>query len=452
MVSIIPQETPADLIGKMMGQSLSENLPRGLQQMAGLQAIDRLQGDIAGANGDISKIIPALAKAYTLNPNLERSGISQLVPLAQRKAGAQDFPVGGGRVPTQKAETGKTEPVRLTDLVQPRASQVQDPQGIGQFQLPYGVEEFAGIRQAARQRGYTQEMEDRFIADAKEINDVAQAGRNVQTANYAQQQQERSDTLQNQKLFSDYLSKNAPEFVSNPDEREIALKESEKPENMKESSFERRLANVRRALRPYQQEKAALQKALQRPLTGWTKEQTDFNRKRAQRMVDMGQKDQLRLMIAQGGGGEVEEATLLNPLNNSIDQRLKMFKFQNPLQSVQSIEPDSPEYTKQLQRGTELLQKQMNGAVDYISKSLETGNYNNPGTNLLLLRNRLMTDGKLSWEQAGQLIEHAIEKSGKQLDQHQQIDFQKLAYPPLTGDSYSETILNNLLFPVTRKQ
>src|SRR5271154_3216069 len=82
-VSILPgnSRTPWDLIGQMTGQNISQNLPgavqQGYQRQQGLNAIDQLQNDLAQSGGDISKMLPAIARAYTLNPNLERSGIAE---------------------------------------------------------------------------------------------------------------------------------------------------------------------------------------------------------------------------------------------------------------------------------------------------------------------------------------------------------------------------------------
>src|SRR5271154_6571719 len=92
-VSILPgnSRTPWDLIGQMTGQNISQNLPgavqQGYQRQQGLNAIDQLQNDLAQSGGDISKMLPAIARAYTLNPNLERSGIAEHA-LRQAKVGA----------------------------------------------------------------------------------------------------------------------------------------------------------------------------------------------------------------------------------------------------------------------------------------------------------------------------------------------------------------------------
>jgi len=91
MVSILPnQRTPFDVIGQDVGKALQGVLPgavqQGFQRGQGLGAIDQLQEALGAAGGDINKILPALAKAYTMNPGLERSGLGQQY-LQQSKVG-----------------------------------------------------------------------------------------------------------------------------------------------------------------------------------------------------------------------------------------------------------------------------------------------------------------------------------------------------------------------------
>lgn len=100
MVSILPSaRTPGDLISADVGRALQGVLPgaiqQGFQRGMGLNAIDQLQADLASSGGDINKMLPALAKAYTLNPNLERSGLGQTF-LQQAKTG-RAFPDAAGQ-------------------------------------------------------------------------------------------------------------------------------------------------------------------------------------------------------------------------------------------------------------------------------------------------------------------------------------------------------------------
>ncbi len=79
MVSILPpKRSPVNLIGESLskfGQNLPNTLEERFQKERGLGAITELEKSLGEAGGDINKILPALAKAVTMNPQLERSGI-----------------------------------------------------------------------------------------------------------------------------------------------------------------------------------------------------------------------------------------------------------------------------------------------------------------------------------------------------------------------------------------
>ena len=459
MVSILPSErSPFDVISKDVGRALQGVLPnavqQGYQRGQGLGAIDQLQEALGAAGGDINKILPALAKAYTMNPGLERSGLGQqFLQQAQRQQGSKEFPTGHPK--RQGEQQGQEVPVAVGDLVQPRPSMVTNPQGVQDFQLPFGPDEIANIRQQSRQQGYTPEMEERFVNDAKEYNQGAQAKREYELNNYAQQQQQRRDTLENQNLFNKYMENNAKELWENPDDRELAIQAAGKILNdpkTKDKSFTDVLGKVKDELRPYQAAKKALDRSLQRPLFGQTKEQRALSRPRAQMMVKMGQKPQLQLMIAKNGHGEVEEADLLNPLPESFENNLNKFgKVLDPLNFVSNIDPESPEYQEQFARGQERFQNQKTYLSNFLADNMTSGTYNAPGTNLILTRKNLMDKG-LSWDDAAKVIDEAINKGKLKLDPQQQIDHQKLSIPPLTGDSYLDTIMNNIMFPITGKE
>ena len=134
-MAILDQSSPQDLVAKIMGQGIARNLPGGLQQATqrqmGLGAIDQLQNDLSGANGDISKILPALARAYTLNPNLERSGLGQQY-LQQAKLG-NAFGGQGQIGQNAQATTGMSNPSQpQQETSQPASTmeEVKDTNGI----------------------------------------------------------------------------------------------------------------------------------------------------------------------------------------------------------------------------------------------------------------------------------------------------------------------------------
>ena len=463
-ISILPSaRTPWDLIGGMIGENLSKNLPgavqQGYQRQLGMNALSTAEGNIKNLMADKSKppdpfqIAMEFAKVAAQNPNLERA-IGPLYQTAlqqsQRQTGAGEFPPGHPKKTTGEGAEQKEVPVSVSDLVPPKQSQVSDPRSIGDFTLPYGPDEISGIRQKARQLGYTADMEERFVNDALEYNKIAQNRRDIDIQNYQQQQQQRADTLQNQRDFEKYMVEHSPEFANNPDEKELALRASQKYQ--KEHSFAERNAKVKEELRPYQAAKTALKKTLNRPLFGQTKEQRELARPRAQMMVEMGQKPQLQLMIANGGNGEIEEADLLNPLPSKFENNLDKFgKIVSPLDFVKSIDPDSSEYNEQLDRGRQKRENQKKYMTNFLADNIESGTYKDPGTNLLLTRAHLMNKG-MQWDEAGQLIDQALNQGKIKLDPQQKIDYQKLAYPPLTADNYLDTVMNNIMFPITGKQ
>ena len=126
MTTILPSaRTPWQSIDQAIGQQISNNLPgavqQGFQRQQGLNAIDQLQSDLSSANGDISKILPALARAYTLNPNLERSGIGQLAVQQGQRNAAVNPVLGAIGSPSQGATPG------MAGMASNAAQQVAQP-------------------------------------------------------------------------------------------------------------------------------------------------------------------------------------------------------------------------------------------------------------------------------------------------------------------------------------
>lgn len=78
MTTILPQaRTPWDTISQSIGSSLEHALPSAIQKQQGLDAVTQLQKQLSESGGDPTKMLPALMRAYTLNPGLERSGLGQ---------------------------------------------------------------------------------------------------------------------------------------------------------------------------------------------------------------------------------------------------------------------------------------------------------------------------------------------------------------------------------------
>jgi hypothetical protein len=119
MTTILPPGGgPWSLIGQQIGQSLNQNLPGIIQQRQqrerGYSAIDRLQKDLQEAGGDISKILPAIARAYTDNPNLERSGIAQYA--LQNAKAANIYGPNQQQPPQQTDIPGQPQPNRPNEV------------------------------------------------------------------------------------------------------------------------------------------------------------------------------------------------------------------------------------------------------------------------------------------------------------------------------------------------
>lgn len=107
-MTVLPSErTGMDVLGKYIGEGMNNAMPQMYENQKtqrGLSAVDELQSALQGANGDMGKILPAIAKAYSLNPNLQRSGIAEhYIKQAQIK-GEQDLPPPGGQ-PRDRSET-----------------------------------------------------------------------------------------------------------------------------------------------------------------------------------------------------------------------------------------------------------------------------------------------------------------------------------------------------------
>jgi len=449
--------TPRPSIGSALGQALGTvgGEQFGYQRERGrtLNAIEEAKTAVNKAQS-LPELYLALQSAAAGSEGAQRA-LGQAFPVFaqqfQRKKGAEEHPAGG------KTE-GKAAPVTsVVDLLPPKQDPnqgaLQDPNNIKPFTLPYSEQDIANIRNLARQQNYTPEMEERFVNDAKEYNEIAKTRYAINLGNYNQQQIHRKNLLENQLGFEKYLRDHAKEVSENPDELALALKHSEEFQYLPSYS-ERKQEVINKYIRPYQAAKESLKKALKRPIFGLPEQSKNIIRKGAQLMVNEGQRPQLQLMIAEAGQGEVEEADLINPLSEKEVKDLGKFKgnFIDPLEYVTSIEPDSPKYQEQLDKGLEKRATQEVEMAKYLSKFIKPGpDYNHPGTNLLLVRKHIMDKGA-DWQTASKIIDEAISEGKIKLDPQQIKDYNKLAYPPLTGNTYLDTIMNNIMFPITGRQ
>jgi hypothetical protein len=106
MTTILPAARSSwDVIGQQVGDILGQNLPRsiekGYERQLGLNAIDNLQKELAESGGDMSKVLPAVARAVSLNKNLERSGYIEHALNMAKNLNAQKIPRPGEEEPFQ---------------------------------------------------------------------------------------------------------------------------------------------------------------------------------------------------------------------------------------------------------------------------------------------------------------------------------------------------------------
>lgn len=99
MVSILP---PKRSVFNAIGDAMSEfgrNAPQLLEEryqtQRGLGAIDQLQKDLEASGGNMSKVLPAVAKAVSLNPNLQKSGYVEHALNMAKNINAQKIPRPG---------------------------------------------------------------------------------------------------------------------------------------------------------------------------------------------------------------------------------------------------------------------------------------------------------------------------------------------------------------------
>ena len=211
MVSILPNErSPFEMIGKDVGKALQGVLPGAVQQGyargQGLGAIDQLQEALGAAGGDINKILPALAKAYTMNPNLERSGLGQQY-LQQARAGNAVNPVnaaiqGGMQTPglavnaAQQVGQGAQQPQHPSSISQGQPSQPGQgiflsnfiPQNIGELISPeQKAKMISNVAANGGDINLTRQLIDDYNQGKIGVNDLANSNVEKQAANVQRQ-------------------------------------------------------------------------------------------------------------------------------------------------------------------------------------------------------------------------------------------------------------------------
>lgn len=99
MVTILPQrKSPFQLLGdatSQFGANAPQLLEERFQTQRGLSAIDQLQNDLKESGGDMTKVLPAVAKAVSLNPNLQKSGYVEHALQMAKAMNANKAPLAG---------------------------------------------------------------------------------------------------------------------------------------------------------------------------------------------------------------------------------------------------------------------------------------------------------------------------------------------------------------------
>jgi hypothetical protein len=400
VVSILPSErTPFDVLGRDVGNALQQVLPGAVQQgymrQQGLNAIDQLQSDLAQSGGDISKMLPALARAYTLNPNLERSGIGQ---------SAMGFAKAGNLYGNQASQGLPSQ--------QPQQQQENQPRPTA-----YNIETPDTMDAQARR-------------DAQVTGDPAQYQRtlsNLQTKNDISKQYKQD--LESAALREGISAKEMPDFM------EVGEKfSSQNPDQW--------LKNTRAAYAPIKSKMDSLEKEfipglgsglLGRDREGFLKRiQPDVKD-----LVDMGREKQAREYLASQYLSPTEIAEQIHPIDKRQEaalSRLPKGVFpaqkkatygdvadvyrgkikQNPFISYENAVKNDP-------KGIQVMQDRLS---DFFLKNVDDD------TSLLTLANKIWSDKDYNWQQIAPAIRQA-QKKGLKLNSAQGAELPDLAQPPI---------------------
>lgn len=238
MTSILPSaRSSLDVIMDQIGGGLSQTLPQAAMQRSnretGLSAIDQLQSALQNAGGDINKILPAYARAISLNPNLERAGLGQMALEAARKSSASQpvlNAIGGSQTPTNLAARSAqqaSQPIQNLQQEQPQSQNISQirPQGKGLFLssfIPQNIGELIGpeqkanmISEVASRNGdvaFTKQLIEDYNQGKIGLNELENANVEKQAANV---QRMLGFEDQMREKMSNFLPKDTPEADKN---------------------------------------------------------------------------------------------------------------------------------------------------------------------------------------------------------------------------------------------
>lgn len=398
MVSILPtKRSPFELIGQAMsqlGQNAPQLLEKRFQTQQGLSAIDQLQQQLEASGGDINKMLPALARAYTLNPNLERSGLGQT--FMQQAKTKRAFPPKG----TQPNVSGQPTAQPST---QPGASPELAPAAPAQstFATPGPFNIMTNPEIDAESERYAQSVTD---PNGYQTRQAQLSNQNT----IATQQRE---ALEDMALKSGIKPDELPRFM------QVGAKFD--PRNPSEWA--------QKAIRAYNEVKSNDKKIKDTFIPGLGSGLLGRDRSKAlkrlegsvQDLVKNGLEQETRNDLADKYLSKTEIEELIHPLTPQKEQALKTFpKGTFPpagyTKSVkgQLIENPFASYEEVLEKSPQALQGMQNRLADFFYKNVDKN------TSLLALRDKLVSDRDYDWRQIGPAIREA-EKRGLKLEPFQ---------------------------------
>lgn len=408
MVSILPSErTPFDVIGRDVGRALQNVLPQAAMQRAqrevGMSSIDQLQNQLQSANGDISKMLPAIARAYTLNPGLERSGLGQF---ALQNARAKNIYGEGARnQPLQMQSNQPSTALQPNKVVNPNYN-ILTPEQID-----------AKAKQDAIITGDPQRYQQ-SIAEQETLNNISK-GYKSYLEGLAKRENIPDDQLR------DFMEIGAQYDSSNP---------------------EQWLKDTRNAYAPIRRSMDALETAFipgsGSALIGVNR---DENLKRitptVQDLVKMGREKQVREYLASQwlSNTEIEEQIhpldkrqeiAINRLPKGIFPPSKKADYSDVVNVFKGKLPESKttpfvSYDEAKEKDPKAIQVMQDRLADFFQKNV------NDDVSLSVLANKIWEDKDYDWRQIGPAIRQA-EKNGLKLNESQKAEMVNIeSQPPL---------------------
>ncbi len=454
MVSILPgPRTAWGAIGAQLGQNLNQVMPGVIQQRQqrerGYQAIDRLQQELASANGDMSKILPAIARAYTDNPNLQRSGIAEhaikigMAKTSENAAVAGDQPQTQPQPRNREPEQSTYQPQQLTGFL--------GNQGQQNFPTNIGPQGGPGQAPQAATTGQKQPLLDRQgKIDAARIlqkqNNAAGIPTTLKEALGEVNESEADKKLYNaevdkelaqrisaQETYGDkaveYLKGQFPEATD--EMKTIFQKKGEEASKRGDSQadinrylakeaekFKNAIGNVNVDL-----DAPRLQNSFKRALEGTYKNLEKAGndaRQSLKPILDLGLYDTARKMLAKKGYGPEESESIIHPLNpesNSI------------LSQIPKIEIKKGLATSSGQPGLYMSYQREKPDLENIKSGLYEMKKADPNFSLILAR-KAFEDKGYNWREFKDAL-NEMQEQGFKLEDDQEIQKGYLNTPPL---------------------